>query len=82
MSIESLQRIAEAAGYATASDDNQDAPVRPARQPDIMPMSYPASLLAKPRDVIGAQLAAAGAPAALWSRAGLGHFMPAWAAKG
>ncbi len=80
MSIESLQRMAEAAGYATASDDNPDAPVRAARNFDAAPLSYPASLLAKPRTGLAADVASVAAPA-IWGRASLGQFIPAWAAK-
>jgi len=82
MSIESLQRMAEAAGYATASDDNQDAPVRFSRAPNAAPLSYPASLLAKPRGLIGSRTDVAEAPAVLWGRASLGQLIPAWATKG
>lgn len=82
MSFESLQRAAEAAGFATASDDNQDAPIRAARPDVSAPLSYPASLLAKPRTLLVADSAAGVSAAAIWSRASLGQFIPAWAVKG
>jgi hypothetical protein len=78
MSIENLQRAAEAAGFATASDDNQDAPNRSARPRQATALSYPASLLAAARPLLPEMPAA---PAAIWSRANLGQFIPAWAAK-
>ncbi len=82
MSIESLQRAAEAAGFATASDDNPDAPVRSAQPANAMAASYPASLIAKPRSVLAPVAGSIAAPAALWGRASFGHFIPSWAARG
>lgn len=82
MSIESLQRAAEAAGFATASDDNPDTPVRSAQPANPLSASYPASLLAKPRSVLAPVAATIAAPGALWGRAGFGQFIPSWAARG
>jgi hypothetical protein len=81
MSFESLQRAAEAAGFATASDDNQDAPIGVARKSDAAPLSYPASLLAPARTPRIADAAAAASQAAVWSRASLGQFIPTWAVR-
>jgi hypothetical protein len=82
MTMESLQRAAEAAGFATASDDNQDAPVRAARRAEISPLSYPASLLAGPRAPLVADAVTAAAHPTLWGRTNLGQYIPAWAVKG
>ncbi len=82
MSLESLQRAAEAAGFATVSDDNQDAPVRPARHEALAPRSYPASLLSGYRALQRADPAPGITASAIWNRANLGQYIPAWAAKG
>jgi hypothetical protein len=82
MTFESLQRAVEAAGFATASDDNQEASLRSVHPADRAPRFYPASLLAPSRPGLAAEVAMAAPSAAIWGRAALGHIIPAWAAKG
>ena len=75
MSFESLQRAAEAAGFATASDDNQDAPARPQLTAESFQIAKE-----ERRETPGEMMA--NAAAAVWGRAALGHIIPSWAARG
>jgi hypothetical protein len=81
MNIETLQRAADAAGFATASDDNQDAPDRSAKIADAAITSYPASLLAGQRKALASSPTPSVATFTVWSRASLGQFIPTWAVK-
>ena len=78
MSIESLQRAAEAAGFATASDENERAERKTGAE-RIAPL-----VTKSPKDVLsfsGVQ-AAVQEPFAHWTRAQLSNLLPVWHAKG
>ena len=72
MSIESLQRAADAAGFATVSDENQSALGKILNAPRMAPAEQSAVEFA----------AAIVAPAAAWGRASFSQLMPSWAIKG
>ena len=78
MSIESLLRAAEAAGFAMASDENE----RPERK--AIPETAPLAVAKTPKEVLsfsGVQ-AAVQEPFAHWTRAHFSNFLPVWHAKG
>ena len=74
MTIETLLRAAEAAGFATASDENERR---------LPPVSMPQSWTS-PKDVLSASLAPVDPMAGptLWARSNLTQYIPIWNAKG
>jgi hypothetical protein len=83
MTLDSLLRAAEAAGFATASDEN----ARTSRRAEPVAPAAPAKT-AKPRDVLTFSSAAKGGTASLqqpmghWARAQFAGLLPVWYAKG
>jgi len=80
MSMESLMRAAEAAGFAMVSDENE-RPVRRELVLDRPPVPVVTRPAKTPRDV----LSFAGVQATVqerWNRAHFGSLLPAWHAKG
>jgi hypothetical protein len=83
MTLDSLLRAAEAAGFATVSDEN----ARTSRRAEPVAPAAPAKT-AKPRDVLTFSSAAKVGPASLqqpvghWARAQIAGLLPVWHAKG
>lgn len=83
MTLESLLRAAEAAGFATASDEN----ARTSRKADPVAPAGPAKTV-KPRDILAfssstkSRFAALQEPAGHWARAQIAGLLPVWYAKG
>ena len=81
MTFETLLKAAEAAGFAMASDENEQAP----RKVQIEPPARPKSAL--PKDVLSftgpqsGSFAAIQEPLAHWTRTQLANFLPVWHAK-
>lgn len=73
MTIETLLRAAEAAGFATASDENERR---------LAPVSMPAAWTS-PKDVLASGLPSADTAVAstLWARSNLTHLIPTWHSK-
>jgi hypothetical protein len=82
MSFETLQRVAEAAGFAMASDENQLVSDRFKPAPDEAVRGHAPGVLVSNIQIKPAPTTAVAPPAAIWGRAHFGQFMPAWASKG
>ncbi len=82
MSIESLQRAAEAAGFATASDDNPVLTSRLSQVSDPLHVYRAHGPLASALSGSAAGAVTVGPAAVLWGRASLGHLIPTWANRG
>jgi len=81
MSIETLMRAAEAAGFATASGENEAALLGATFEPTVLVQApVPADLLSRSR-VQTKAFASIQEPLASWTRTQLAGFMPAWHAK-
>ena len=78
MGIESVLRAAEAAGFATASDENEQDH-RPAAVAKPKPRQRE-----QPKDVLlpAMQTASSTPPTTVWTRTNLTYLLPAWASKG
>jgi len=83
MTLESLLRAAEAAGFATASDEN----ARTSAKAVPVAQAAPAKTV-KPRDILAfsgtarGKLATVQEPVGHWARAQIAGLLPVWYAKG
>jgi hypothetical protein len=78
MTIEALLRAAEAAGFATASDENEQPAPKAAVEPKHLAST------ASPRDVLSFFGATRGShePLAQWTRNQIANLLPVWPARG